>query len=49
MIIHQIRVELRKRFFIGELVGLTISKDPSSTEMVIHVQNAEDLRIKSSK
>ena len=42
-------IEMRKRVPIGELCGLTVSKDPSSIEMVIHILNDEDLRIKSTK
>ena len=44
-----IRAELRRRVAISKLAGLTVSKDPQSSELVIHVINEADIRIKSNK
>ena len=41
--------ELRRRVAISKLAGLTVSKDPQSSELVIHVINEADIRIKSNK
>ena len=42
-------LELRRRIPITKLGGLTVSKDPESSELVIHVINEHDLRIKCNK
>jgi hypothetical protein len=34
---------------ITKLQGITISKHPESQELVLHIQNEHDLRIKSDK
>jgi len=48
-LIKAISVELRRRVSISKLAGLTVSKDPESSELVIHVINEHDIRIKSNK
>jgi len=42
-------LEMRRKIPIQMLAGMTVSKDPSSLELVIHILGEHDLRIKSSK
>jgi hypothetical protein len=44
-----LNTELRRKIQIKRLAGLTVSKDPDSNELVIHVLNEHDLRLKSNK
>ena len=41
--------ELRRKISIMQIAGLTVSKDPESSEMVVHVRMEHDLRLKSPK
>ncbi len=41
--------ELRRKIAIQLLAGLTVSKNPKSQELVIHVLGESDLRMKSDK
>ena len=38
---------MRKKVPIGKVSGLTVSKDPSSSEIVIHVSGDTDFRLKT--
>lgn len=42
-------LEMRRKIPIARLAAITVSKDPDSSEMVIHVAGEHDLRLKSSK
>jgi hypothetical protein len=42
-------IELRRKVPIGKVAALTLSKDPESSEMVIHVSDDWDFRFKSNK
>ena len=42
-------LELRKKVPICTLAGMTVSKDPSSNELVIHIIGDCDFRLKASK
>ena len=44
-----LNTELRRKIQMKRLAGLTVSKDPDSNELVIHVLNEHDLRLKSNK
>lgn len=42
-------IVLRRKILIKQLSGMTVSKDPESSELVIHVKKEHDLRLKSQK
>ena len=47
--IQIIFIEVRRKIPINTLAALTVSKDPQSQELVVHIIGAHDLRLKSSK